>query len=66
MKKGNITIWDYHGGPNQHFYIKKAYGDKYHIFSVATGFTLEVPDSSKDNEIQVHTNPRNNEENELW
>lgn len=21
--KGNIIIWDYHGGPNQQFYFKK-------------------------------------------
>lgn len=23
LKKNNLIIWDYHGGPNQQFYIKE-------------------------------------------
>jgi hypothetical protein len=23
LTKGNIIVWDYHGGPNQHFYLKQ-------------------------------------------
>lgn len=23
LTKGNIIIWDYHGGPNQHFYFQR-------------------------------------------
>lgn len=58
-----MIIWDYHGGPNQHWYIRKAEGNKYFLINVATAFTLEVPDGSHEDEIQVHTNPRNNTDN---
>lgn len=41
LTKGNIIIWDYHGGPNQHFYLKKARGiNEYYIINASTGFVL--------------------------
>ena len=40
LKKNNIIIWEYHGGPNQQFYIKETSPNKYAIINVATGFTL--------------------------
>lgn len=45
LVKNNIIIWDYHGGPNQHFYFKKIANQPqcYYIINSSTGFTLEVP-----------------------
>ena len=47
--KGNMIIWEYHGGPNQQFYFKRVQNErnKFEIINVATGFSIEVPNSSK-------------------
>ena len=52
LKKNNLIIWDYHGGPNQQFYIKlydksKSNEKLYYIINVSKGWTVEVPDSNK-------------------
>lgn len=47
LSQGNIIVWDYHGGPNQQFYIKKQKEGLYKILNVATNFTLAVPNNSK-------------------
>lgn len=60
LKKGNIIIWDYHGGPNQHFYFKRIEKNRYFILNSSTGFVLEIPNETMDNDIQVHVNPRDN------
>lgn len=39
--KGNVIIYDYHGGPNQSFYFKRINNNnQYYIISVSTGFAL--------------------------
>ena len=60
--KGNMIIWEYHGGPNQQFYFKRVENqkDKFFIINVATGFSLEVADASMKNEAQIMSNPRSN------
>ena len=57
--KGDVIIWDYHGGPNQQFYFKRHDDKKFEIINVATGFSLEVPDNQVKNEAQIVSNPRN-------
>lgn len=47
LVKGNIIIWEYHGGPNQQFYFKRVGDNKFQIISAATGFGLEVPNESQ-------------------
>lgn len=68
LKKNNLIIWDYHGGPNQQFYIKESDKaiKKYYIINVSKGFTVEVPDSSSKNGEKMLVNPRNDSANELW
>lgn len=44
LVKGNMIIWDYHGGPNQHFYFQKTPNPGYYyIINASTGFVLDVP-----------------------
>ena len=33
LKKNNMIIWDYHGGPNQLFYLKKKNNGKFYIIN---------------------------------
>lgn len=68
LVKNNVIIWDYHGGPNQQFYLKKISkkDDRYYILSESTGFALEVPNESRDNDVQVHVNPRGMSLGEIW
>ena len=41
LKKNNLIIWDYHGGPNQQYYIKEGDSkDRYYIVNVSKGFTV--------------------------
>ena len=43
LRKGTLIIWEYHGGPNQQFYINQS-GDKtFKIINSASGFSIEVP-----------------------
>lgn len=57
-----MIIWDYHGGPNQLFYFKKT-GSKYYIINVAKAFTVEPPESTTEDGIQLIANPRNDKPN---
>ena len=71
LKKNNLIIWDYHGGPNQQFYIKSydkgSSNEKlYYIINVSKGWTVEVPDSNKKEGTKILANPRNDTPNELW
>lgn len=59
LKKNNLIIWDYHGGPNQLFFIKKRRDGKYYIINSAKGFTMEVPDGSNKDGVNIYANPRN-------
>lgn len=62
--KGNIILWDYHGGPNQHFFLKKAKNpDLYYIINASTGFVLEVPDGSRADDVQLIMSPKTGKEN---
>jgi hypothetical protein len=63
LKKNNLIIWSYHGGPNQMFYIKEKQNKKYNIINVSKGFTMEIPNSSGKDGVQVHVNPRNDAQN---
>lgn len=67
LVKGNVIIWDYHGGPNQAFYFKKVNdNNQYYIISVSTGFSMQVPGGSMDNNVQVIMSPRFGYPNEIW
>ena len=45
LKKNNLIIWDYHGGPNQLFFFKKTKDGRFYIINCSKGFTVEVPES---------------------
>jgi len=59
--RGQIIVWDYHGGPNQHFYIKllSKVNDVMTcaIINASTGFVLEAPHPSEHTQ-QVRMVPR--------
>lgn len=55
--KGNLIIWDYHGGPNQHFYFKKVGEDLYILINSATGHVIEVADCSRLNNEKLVVSP---------
>jgi hypothetical protein len=41
--KGNLIIWDYHGGPNQQFYIHRCdNSDEFILINAATGFVVSA------------------------
>ena len=45
LKKNNLIIWTYHGGPNQLFFFKKTKDGRFYIINSSKGFTVEVPES---------------------
>ena len=47
LRKGDVIIWEYHGGPNQTFYLKPLGNNKMKIISAATGFPVKIKDSSR-------------------
>ena len=63
LKKNTLIIWDYHGGPNQQFYIKEEKNKKCYIVNVSKGFTMEVPESNGKDGVQILVNPRNDTQN---
>lgn len=68
FKKNNLIIWDYHGGPNQHFYINKENDGKCFIINIARGFAVKTPNivSADKKEVNVIAGPRLNGLNEKW
>lgn len=42
LHKGNMILWEYHGGPNQQYFIKSS-GKFCRIYNASTGFALRVP-----------------------
>ena len=46
LRKGDAIIWEYHGGPNQNFYLKPLSNNKIKIINAATGFPLKVQNKS--------------------
>jgi hypothetical protein len=63
LRKGTMIIWLYHGGPNQQFYIQSCGGKKVRIINAASGYSLEVPNNSSQDGVQLATNPNNNTQN---
>ena len=53
LEKNTLIIWDYHGGPNQRFYLSKTKEIPipgttktrkfFNIINSSTGYTLNVP-----------------------
>lgn len=43
FKKNNMIIWDYHGGPNQMFYVKEERDGKCYLINIAKGFAVKIP-----------------------
>lgn len=64
LVKGNIIIWDYHGGPNQNFYFHKVREGTYVIINAATGFAIEAPPAGRADQLQM--NPRDNSPQQQW
>lgn len=42
-KKNNMIIYDYHGGPNQLFYIKEVSPEVYYLINLARGYAVRTP-----------------------
>ena len=43
LAKGNLIIWDYHGGPNQQFYIHRfSNSNEFLLINAATGFVVSA------------------------
>ena len=64
-EKGAMIVWDYHGGPNQLFFLKRVENNKFHIINVATGFGLDVPDNSH-GDVQLCMNPLSSSASQVW
>ena len=64
LKKGQLIIWEYHGGPNQQFYILPCQGKKVRLINAANGYSVEIPNSSTQDGSPTHVNPNNNTQNE--
>lgn len=64
LKKGQIIIWEYHGGPNQQFYIMPCGNKKVRIINAASGYSLQIPNNSTKDGSYTHVNPNNNTPNE--
>lgn len=65
LKKNNLIIWDYHGGPNQlwHF-VEKGQG-QFIIVNISRGFVVKLSDSV-DKDAPLVANPYLGNPNELW
>ena len=48
LEKGNLILWEYHGGPNQQYYIVPATGNKVRIYNAASGYPIKVPRGKKE------------------
>lgn len=57
LRKGDAIIWEYHGGPNQNFYLKPMGDKKFKLINAATGFPLKVQDSSPTDGAIIKSNP---------
>lgn len=64
-KKNSMMIWDYHGGPNQLFYIKRDYNG-YYIINVARGFAVQPPAVTVDKNETMIARPRMGSPQEQW
>ena len=62
-KKGRLIIWEYHGGPNQQFYIMSCGNKKVRIINAATGYSIEVPNNNTKDGSYTHVNPNCNTPN---
>jgi hypothetical protein len=66
FKKNNLIIWDYHGGPNQHFFINKGNDGKCFIINIARGFAVKVPNTvptGDKKEVNIVAGPKLNAPN---
>lgn len=70
LTRGNVIIWDYHGGPNQLFYIRQSLKKgAYYLVSLSTGFlvsALNQKDTYRKSIEPISVNPPNNNDNQLW
>lgn len=57
-----MIIWDFHGGPNQLFYIKSQGNGKVIIVNVARAFAIKSNNNQKD----VFAEPRTSSQGSLW
>jgi hypothetical protein len=65
LKKNNLIVWTYHGGPNQNYYIKEEGKDTYLIISNAKGFTVKIPENATENS-SMEVGPILGEAKEKW
>jgi hypothetical protein len=74
LTKGNLIIWDYHGGPNQHFYFRRVFPNLnyFYIINASTGFVIEVPYSETQDiplemmPIDPNFNPNLGRSSQIW
>lgn len=57
-KKNDLIIYDYHGGPNQLFYIKEAYPEVYYLMNLARGYVIRLPNPDAKSDAPTYANPR--------
>lgn len=58
IKRNQLIIWNYHGGPNQQFYFTKRNNHQYYIINVSKGFTIEIPNHVSKQKYVI-ADPRN-------
>ena len=58
LKKNNMVVNNYHGGPNQLFYIKEAGPSTYYLVNVAKGFVVRLPNHSSKSDAPVYADVR--------
>lgn len=66
--KYQMILYKKNNGKNQLFYIKSAgpnFPNKYYLES-ALGATVEVPNDSTENEVQLLAGQKNSSKNEMW
>jgi hypothetical protein len=66
LKKNNLIIWEYHGGPNQMFYVKADVDGQCVIVNNAKGFAVKVPDSLPNEDTPMVVGPMQGAPNEKW
>ena len=63
--KYTLSIWTRHGNTNQRFRFREVAGGRYQIIS-GLGGTVEVPNGSTADCVQIFISQPNNVENEFW
>ena len=65
QEKGAMILWDYHGGPNQQFFLKRVCDNKFYIINIGTGFVLDVPENTT-RDVQLCMNPLTESKSQVW